>query len=382
MIMTDKFSNRHDSDWRVYRGLSEDQLAEQTKAAAAGAADADSKSPPATLSPRARDRLRLDTAPPWRRFDPGAPVAERGARFIVDDYITDRVNAALLLRRPLLVTGLPGTGKTSLTYAVARELGLGPVLRWSITSRTELRDGLYSYDALARLQDSQIEQNARAHGASAKPPPIEDYLKLGPLGAAFAGFTDPARADYPRVLLIDEIDKSDIDLPNDLLHIFEEGYFDIDELRRDREKEHPIDAGDDRHVDIPNGRVQCRAFPFVVMTSNSEREFPAPFLRRCIQLVIERPDEKRLKQIVRLKLEPLDPEAYEHYRDEIENRIIPAFSKLVDDKQRDLAVDQLLQVVLLRMKHTDPFDGTDPSNTKDHGKLIDALWKSLGEGGG
>ena len=97
--------------------------------------------------------LQPGDTPPWRRFDREAN-RKRGAEFIPEPYEIERVNAALLLRRPLLVTGRPGTGKTSLTYAVAHELGLEPVLRWSITSRTTLKDGLYHYDAIARLQDT------------------------------------------------------------------------------------------------------------------------------------------------------------------------------------------------------------------------------------
>lgn len=156
--------------------------------------------------------------------------------FRLEEEHIDKVNAALYLRRPLLITGRPGTGKTTLVYAVARELGLGAVLRWSITSRSILQDGLYQYDAVARLQNAYLAEK----GVHSQEPPDEDrpladkpadlanispYLTLGPLGTAF--FTNgPVEVDgeskyYPRVLLIDEIDKSDIDLPNDLLHAFE-----------------------------------------------------------------------------------------------------------------------------------------------------------------
>jgi MoxR-like ATPase len=117
------------------------------------------------------------------------------------------------------------------------------------------------------------------------------------------------------------------------------------------------------------------------MTSNSEREFPAPFLRRCIQLAIRRPDLDRLKAIVRTKLEPEKPEAYHQYQQVIEERIIPAFAQLVDEQRRDLAVDQLLQVVLLVMHDIDPFGGVNPLDLDEHGELIDALWRSLREGG-
>ena len=125
------------------------------------------------------------------------------------------VNTALFLRRPLLITGKPGSGKSTLAHSVAYELNLGPVLRWPITTRSTLQDGLYRYDAIARLHEASLRGGT---------PKIGPFVQLGPLGTAMV----PTR--WPRVLLIDEIDKSDIDLPNDLLNIFEEGEFEIPEL--------------------------------------------------------------------------------------------------------------------------------------------------------
>src|SRR5437016_3219372 len=151
---------------------------------------------------------RLPKPPPWRDF--ATRKESQGRTFRASPREIELVNAALYLRRPLLVTGPPGTGKSSLAHAVAHELKLGDVLRWSISSRSTLKDGLYSYDPLARLQDA----NVRAQGGDAGPDDIGRYLKLGPLGNAFLP------ESRPRVLLIDEIDKSDVDLPNDLLHVF------------------------------------------------------------------------------------------------------------------------------------------------------------------
>ena len=315
------------------------------------------------LSPRVSAQLQAHDTPPWRRFDREA-ARRRGAKFQPEPYEVERVNAALLLRRPLLVTGLPGTGKTSLTYAVAHELGLEPVLRWSITSRTTLKDGLYDYDAIARLQDTP-----QAGANPGEKPPIGNYIKLGPLGTAFLGFKHEEQY-YPRVLLIDEIDKSDIDLPNDLLHIFEEGEFEIPELKRHPEPVHavaPWDGGP--KVELHEGKVHCRAFPLVVMTSNGEREFPPPFLRRCLQLEMRPPGPDKLRRIVEAHLEPGAA-----YQDKIE-ALLGLFLQHQKDKGKYLATDQLLNAIFLVLKDIDPLQGVKPLEDKQ--ALIEALWKSL-----
>ena len=176
------------------------------------------------------DLSKLPSPPPWRNFagEDGAIDKLRGSTYCPSDAEVQMVNAALYLRRPLLVTGPPGAGKSSLAYAVARELSLGQVLLWPINSRSTLGEGLYHYDALARLRD--LQQAGRDPAAAAD---IGRYLRLGPLGTALMLSTREA----PCVLLIDEIDKSDIDLANDLLQVFEEGAFEIPELARLRDQD-------------------------------------------------------------------------------------------------------------------------------------------------
>ncbi|GIG59440.1 ATPase AAA [Longispora fulva] len=277
---------------------------------------------------------QLPAPPRWRQFDGGPLVAdsapqdaaeagERATSYQAGDDVIEMVNAALYLRRPLLVTGKPGTGKSSLAHSVAYELGLGPVLYWPVTSRTTLADGLYRYDAIGRLQDS---------GADA--PDIGRYLSLGPLGTALLP------RHRPRVLLVDELDKSDIDLPNDLLNVFEEGRYEIPELTRLPADQAEVDVmtadGVDR-VRVTRGRVKCRAFPIVVITSNGEREFPPAFLRRCVQLTIAPPDKDKLLRIVTALLGP------EVAADSDE--LVNAF--LEQRYRSEVATDQLLNAIYL-----------------------------------
>ncbi len=259
---------------------------------------------------------RLPEPPPWRDFTrarDGAPDGSEdpsGARRLgvrrrtVENYAprpaeVDAVNAALYLRRPLLVTGNPGTGKSTLAYAVAHELKLGRVLRWPIVSRTALQDGLYRYDAIGRLQDVQLER-ARGDGRDDESgdPGIGAYIRLGPLGTALLP------SELPRVLLIDELDKSDLDLPNDLLNTLEEGEFAVPELERvaDREPVVEVLSHDGDRVAVHGGRIACTNFPLIVLTSNGERDFPAPLLRRCVQLELEPPGEEQLTAMVEAHL--------------------------------------------------------------------------------
>ena len=309
-------------------------------------------------------------APPWRRFggepDPdykpaavGGELEKRGAGFQTDEEgkMARMINAALSLRRPLLITGEPGAGKSSLIYAVAWQLRLGDVLKWPITSRSTLGQGLYQYDAIGRLQEAQMLKEGD------EPPRIGEFIKLGPLGTALL----PSLR--PRALLIDEIDKSDLDLPNDLLHVFEDGEYVIPELERlnDRKVSEEAYRVRDYHgqeVLIPRGRIKCREFPFVVLTSNGERDFPPPFLRRCLRLEMPKPDEKILTSIIEARLE--------------DKTIAKRVKKLVDHflarkQSKKLATDQLLNAVCL-LKGT---GGVPADGTEEYKALLNALLREL-----
>ncbi|MFM6747808.1 MAG: AAA family ATPase, partial [Dolichospermum sp.] len=281
--------------------------------------------------------------PSWRDFNNtnSDPKKRRAETFQARKEEVELVNAALYLRRPLLVTGKPGTGKTSLAYAVAYELGLGEVLHWPITTRTTLKDGLYSYDAIGRLQDAKDKDKDNLAE-------IGKYINLGSLGTALLP------SEKPRVLLIDEIDKSDIDLPNDLLHIFEEGEFEIPELRRIADKIAQVEvqtADKDQKATIEKGRIRCTSFPFVILTSNGERDFPPPFLRRCIRLNIQEPDKIELEQIVKAHLQ-LDDEL-----SQTADNLIDKFLKKRDNGE--LATDQLLNAIYLVTRENSPTDTQD-----------------------
>lgn len=287
------------------------------------------------------DNLRdLPKPPPWRFSRPIKDLilptdsdlnqeAARAAPFLPSEQMILAVNAALYLRRPLLITGRPGTGKSTLISKVAHELKLGPVLRWPISSRSTVRGGIYEYDAVGRLQAGQE-------------PPVEQYLILGPLGTALMAQT------WPRPLLIDEIDKSDLDFANDLLNVIEEGEYEIPELRRLGIKEVSVNDSFGRSVTIRNGRIECGQFPFVILTSNGEREFPPPFLRRCVRLNIEPPDADRLRDIIKSHLKQ-----YKVNKDEVQS-LINSFD-VHRKENKEVSTDQLLNAVFLTIAMRDTY---------------------------
>lgn len=181
--------------------------------------------------------------------------------YVAADDLTLAVNAAVTLERPLLVKGEPGTGKTELARQVALSLDL-PLIEWSVKSTTRAQQGLYEYDAVSRLRDSQLGED-RVHD-------VKNYIRKGKLWQAFD-------AETKVVLLIDEIDKADIEFPNDLLQ----------EL--DRMEFFVYETGE---------TIRARHRPIVIITSNNEKDLPDAFLRRCFFHYIRFPDAETLKQIV------------------------------------------------------------------------------------
>ncbi|MBL0220628.1 MAG: MoxR family ATPase [Myxococcales bacterium] len=186
------------------------------------------------------------------------------ASYIASEDLKHAVNVAVALARPLLVRGEPGTGKTLLAENLALSLGL-PLIRWHVKSTTKAKDGLYVYDTVARLHDSRF-------GDASNVRDIAKYIKLGPLGEALAA---PSRV----VLLIDEIDKADLEFPNDLLHELDAMKFRIDETGKE---------------------IAAAERPVVVITSNNEKELPDAFLRRCVFHYIQFPNRELMAEIVRV----------------------------------------------------------------------------------
>ena len=221
-------------------------------------------------------------------------------RYLTSSGLEAAVNCALALERPLLVRGEPGTGKTMLAESIAAGLGMR-LIHWPVKSTTRAQDGLYLYDTVARLYDSRFGDGDVKD--------VKRYIRLGPLGEAFAA---PGRV----VLLIDEVDKADVEFPNDLLH-------ELDRMRF--------------HISETKEEVVARERPVVVITSNAEKELPDAFLRRCVFHFIEFPDQELMARIVRVHHPDLETrllertlQAFYALRDEVGLRKKPSTSELID----------------------------------------------------
>ncbi len=189
--------------------------------------------------------------------------------YVADPELMRAVNIAMVLQKPLLIKGEPGTGKTMLAEAIAQALDMELII-WNIKSTTKAQDGLYVYDVVQRLYDSQF--------GTAGVDNIEKYVKLGKLGQAFT-------AEKQVILLIDEIDKADLEFPNDLL-------WELDRM--------------EFHIPETGKTVIAKHRPVVIITSNAEKELPDAFLRRCVFHYIEFPDKELLAEIVRVHFPDLD----------------------------------------------------------------------------
>lgn len=261
-----------------------------------------------------------------------------------DHYLTNEsleaaVNCALVLQRPLLVKGEPGTGKTLLAEAVSKALGM-PLLTWHVKSTTKAQDGLYLYDTVQRLYDSRFGDGDVKD--------VRRYIKMGPMGQAFA-------SEQRVVLLIDEVDKADIEFPNDLLHELDRMRFRITELDED---------------------VAAKHRPVVIITSNNEKELPDAFLRRCVFHFIDFPDQELMKRIVDVHHPDLDAsllaqslKIFYELRDMKRLRKRPSTSELIDW----IAVLRAAGIANLQLSDKLPFLGTLLKKEQDLVALADQL---------
>ena len=252
-------------------------------------------------------------------------------RYLASKSLSMAVNAAIVLEKPLLIKGEPGTGKTVLAEAVAESLG-ADLISWHIKSTTKAQQGLYEYDAVARLRDSQL--------GDPRVGDISHYIRQGKLWQAFAASQRP-------VLLIDEIDKADIEFPNDLLLELDRMEFDV------------YETGE---------RIKARQRPVVIITSNNEKELPDAFLRRCFFHYIRFPDKAEMQAIVQLH--------HPNLKESLLGEAMDLFFELrnVEGLRKKPSTSELLDWIRLLLA-----DDIAPEalRSREPGKLVPALYGAL-----
>jgi MoxR-like ATPase len=247
--------------------------------------------------------------------------------YITSPELTDSVNVAIALSRPLLVKGEPGTGKTLLAHSIAENLKK-EMLVWNIKSTTKARDGLYVYDTVQRLNDARFGEGDVSD--------IKRYIKLGKLGRAFT-------TDEQVVLLIDEIDKADLEFPNDLLNEMDVMTF---------------------HIPETDETISAKHRPIVIITSNAEKELPDAFLRRCVFHYIEFPDEPLMIDIIRVH--------YPDIQDELLNAVLKKFYwiRTLDSLRKKPSTSELVDWV-----HALIVGGVSPQRVEETMPFLGALLK-------
>ena len=247
--------------------------------------------------------------------------------YVVTNELMNAVNVSIALQKPLLIKGEPGTGKTMLAEAISKSLGMELII-WGIKSTTKAQEGLYVYDTVQRLYDSQFGEGNVGD--------IKQYIKLGKLGEAF-------NSDKQVVLLIDEIDKADLEFPNDLLWELDKMEFYINETKE---------------------TIKTKHRPIVIITSNAEKELPDAFLRRCIFHYIEFPDQEKMAEIIKVHFGDIDRK--------LQEKALEAFYEIrkMDAIQKKPSTSELLDWIQALM-----ISGVDIKNLSKEMPFIGVLLK-------